>query len=451
MGGVAAAIAFEVAIFRPWREQHWEGVQQEARADWDRFRAEFEENVREIKRSMGSGRRRQRRSGDGDGDAALDIDEIEQFELAERQRSQAERRAKGEMDRAMGGGKKDAMSGSPQREQSARASGTATATAMAPSSAAAAGEEGGLHRRRAPASAADTGDEDKNASAHSRDTLIDTTDVDGEQEQRRLQEAVRTLGITSSRSNHNNKDADFNDETATADAPQHTLGDATPSTLPASPPWPVRDLSDGHDGGGDFDVMPGESAVLVSGPSSSSSHSNIDRNSHSMVDSSSDHGSRLFVSTTSSHQPDAERESISGFSSSSPHAAPVSPTMSSHDVWSLVDEEEEDEAQRRAFSPLTSPPHYPRTLSPTSDATPSMAGWSDLEMRSPPNALGGGSSSGGDDVPDGFSVIGSGSGDSHGDDDDEHDDDLPGGSGSAVDSGLLIEGISGSSQERGRL
>ncbi|CAO1634981.1 unnamed protein product [Sympodiomycopsis kandeliae] len=86
-GGIAVIVAFEVAVFRPWREERLE-------ADWARFQTELTENIQELHRHSRDlnvfHRRRERRQKEDDNwsrlrDEELERDEAEDIEMATRE------------------------------------------------------------------------------------------------------------------------------------------------------------------------------------------------------------------------------------------------------------------------------------------------------------------------------------------------------------------------------
>lgn len=92
--GVGAVVAFELAVFRPWRDENWpHGFAQGVRSEFLKLRQEVEQAVNEIHRDFRT-RRDERRRGD-DGHTRLNDDELDDFrrgvgEEASSERSQHE-------------------------------------------------------------------------------------------------------------------------------------------------------------------------------------------------------------------------------------------------------------------------------------------------------------------------------------------------------------------------
>lgn len=79
--GIGAAVAFEVAVFRPWRDEHWpHGFGEGVRTEFFKLRREVEQAVNEIQddlRTLRNGRRRDSRNRDGH--RRLSDDELDDF------------------------------------------------------------------------------------------------------------------------------------------------------------------------------------------------------------------------------------------------------------------------------------------------------------------------------------------------------------------------------------
>lgn len=92
--GVGAVVAFELAVFRPWRDENWpHGFAHGVRNEFFKLRQEVEQAVNEIQRDFRT-RRDERRRGD-DGHTRLNDDELDDFrrgvgEEASSERSQHE-------------------------------------------------------------------------------------------------------------------------------------------------------------------------------------------------------------------------------------------------------------------------------------------------------------------------------------------------------------------------
>lgn len=92
----AAGLAFEVCFLKQWREENWEYFSQDFESKVDHFKREFNENMdtidRKVRRALRPGEDR-----DEEGGHQETIDQIEAFELAERQKEQQAQRLKVQM------------------------------------------------------------------------------------------------------------------------------------------------------------------------------------------------------------------------------------------------------------------------------------------------------------------------------------------------------------------
>lgn len=114
--GVGAAIAFEVNVFKPWREEHWtEGWADGFRQEWDEFTENVRENFNDITGenrrhrgdSFGSTHQEERRGrGRRDPDQQEEMElrrEMDEFSMHEAQTSSVKTRLADEFDQVQGG------------------------------------------------------------------------------------------------------------------------------------------------------------------------------------------------------------------------------------------------------------------------------------------------------------------------------------------------------------
>ena len=81
--GVGAAVALELAVFRPWREENWpNGFREGIRVEFDKIRRDFEESVQEIRDEFSSRRSQSRRRRPSQQDP-LTPQELDEFRRAE--------------------------------------------------------------------------------------------------------------------------------------------------------------------------------------------------------------------------------------------------------------------------------------------------------------------------------------------------------------------------------
>lgn len=425
VGGVAAAIAFEVAIFRPWREQ-------QAEADWARFKSEFDEHIKEFRRQpfFGGGRARRR---DSDADAEMhreNLREIEEFEMANRQREEMDREAKEEMGQSF-------PSSSPEeleqfaifRRRMAEARDRHKVDELTEDELIQRAIEETIWESREQTESDRKADEERRRRrASRREQHVATLRRRRPQEVASDDEQLGGAGLvrgysssqsSSSKSKHRDDQTLFDAEQE-ATSPHHTLGDATPSTIPDSPAWPVRSL-------------PSASAVLVDAQDAEASSSASQSPPSLQPKPHAYRPENLSQSDLSASGHDVWAASSSGSSAGS-SSRPRSERQSSGDrlsdalqgsqTWSTFTGNDEVEDPHRVSSM-----HSPdvRSVSPFSEIQ--SGGWSEVEGMS---------------SPDGFSdleLFSASSQRNHAEDEEDSDDDqiVLGGSGSAADSGLLIE------------
>lgn len=90
--GIATAVALEVTVFRPWRNQHWEEFASDANGQWNKFRETFHDTSEDIQK------RGKKAWNDVTGRDRVDearsyeetLREIEEFELSLRRGKKAE-------------------------------------------------------------------------------------------------------------------------------------------------------------------------------------------------------------------------------------------------------------------------------------------------------------------------------------------------------------------------
>ncbi|CDU22426.1 uncharacterized protein SPSC_01056 [Sporisorium scitamineum] len=117
--GLGAAVAFEVAVFGPWREENWpHGFGEGVRSEFLKFRREFEEAVTEIRNEFRTRREDRRRGSGGNGHRRLSDGELDdlrrgvgeeassesaqhEFEMHERQASAYRDRLRASMSRGL--------------------------------------------------------------------------------------------------------------------------------------------------------------------------------------------------------------------------------------------------------------------------------------------------------------------------------------------------------------
>jgi hypothetical protein len=132
--GVGAAIAFEVNVFKPWREEHWtEGWAEGIKQEWDEFAENVRENFNDITGehrqhrgfpfSGSSHHQGQRRGGRRNSDQQEEMElrrEMDDFSVHEAQTSGIKARFADEFDQAQGGVRlrkeKDALIGSTMED-----------------------------------------------------------------------------------------------------------------------------------------------------------------------------------------------------------------------------------------------------------------------------------------------------------------------------------------------